>query len=108
MSVAKQEWRDPGPMMRLAALQMDPLAVEVIAEYVAGGGTLRKFAREKKLPRGPLLVWLMSDEGRWALYRRALIAGGLSERTLRTTWSQLRSSSAVTAPVTAVANPRPR
>ena len=30
-------------------------------------------------------------------------AGGLSERTLRTTWSQVRSSSAVTAPVTAVA-----
>jgi hypothetical protein len=28
--------------------------------------------------------------------------------TLSTTWSQLRSSSAVTAPVTAVAKPRPR
>jgi len=35
--------------------------------------------------------------------RYAASAGGLSERTLRTTWSQPRSSSAVTAPVTAVA-----
>ena len=32
MSVATAEWRDPGPMMRLAALQLDPLAVSVIAE----------------------------------------------------------------------------
>src|SRR4029079_6258608 len=41
-------------------------------------------------------------------WRYALIAGGLSARTLSTTWSQLLSNSAVTAPVTAVAKPRPR
>ena len=79
MSVASAEWRDPGPMMRLAALQMDPMALSTVAEWVAGGGTLREFAREKKLPRGPLLVWLMSDEARWGLYRRALVAGGFAE-----------------------------
>ena len=79
MSVATGEWRDPGPMMRLAALQLDPLAMSVIAECVAGGGTLRRFARERNLPRGPLLVWLMSDEARWGLYRRALVAGGFAE-----------------------------
>src|SRR5439155_8624709 len=45
---------------------------------------------------------------RYPSRRYALIAGGLSVRTLRMTWSHERRSSAVTAPVTAVAYPRPR
>jgi hypothetical protein len=70
---------NPGPMARLEEVKRDAATMNVIVQRVAGGETLRGIAKAWEVPHGPLLVWLMDDDERWAIYRRALVLGGFAE-----------------------------
>jgi len=69
---------DPGPMARLEEVKHDPLAMAVIAQRVAGGETLRQVAKAWRVPHGPLLLWIMDDDGRMTTYRNARVAAGFT------------------------------
>jgi hypothetical protein len=66
-------------MARLEDVKSDASSMAVIAQRVAGGETLREISRSWEVPHGQLLMWLMDDDARWALYRRSLVQGGFAE-----------------------------
>jgi hypothetical protein len=71
--------RDPGPLARLEDVKRDPGTLGVIAQRVAGGETLKSIAKAWEVPYGQLQIWLMDDEERWALFRKAQVLGGFAE-----------------------------
>lgn len=78
--------KDPSEvrLARLAAICADPGTPEVLFGRLADGESLREIARAWDVPPGRLLNWLMDDEKRYAIYRRALEvhAHGLVAETL--------------------------
>ena len=66
-------------MARLDALIADPNAVEMLAQRVAGGEGLIAICRSLMVPHGRVLLWLMSDVGRFQTYQNALRASAFRE-----------------------------
>ena len=66
--------KDPVPvrLARLEAVCADPNTPDVIFMRITEGETLREIARAWNVPVGRLLLWIMDDEERYALYKRAL------------------------------------
>lgn len=66
-------------MGRLEGVKADAGSMGVIAQRVAGGETLLQICKAWHIPHGATLAWLMEDEGRFAVYRNALVMGGFAE-----------------------------
>ena len=70
---------EPGPLQRLESVKRDANALNVIAQRVAGGETMPSICKAWEIPLGATLAWLIEDEGRFATYRRALVASGFAD-----------------------------
>ncbi len=61
-------------LQRLEIVKQDPQTMNVIAQRVADGETLREIAGIWEIPFGGLQLWIMSDRERFELYENALKA----------------------------------
>lgn len=59
---------DPGPLARLEEITNLPNTMEVIAQRVADGQTVKEIAKAWEVPFGKLMLWIESDDARSKLY----------------------------------------